>query len=238
MTGTVVGPARLRRRADRSLPPAPLWLPVAIAAAGWLTWSSIMLAGRPAKPADPLGHLLGSSSMTLAMMGPLAIPLAATVRRSALWTAAGGAVASALGTYLGLWLAAGSALHLLADGLVAVTGTTPLAAVLALVCAADAASRGRYRRVDGCRLSRPLLPSAPRLDAARLGADAFRPCLTTCWAPMALSVVVPATAVPLSVLLIVERALLPRPRRLLVAAHLLLAGAVVLVPITREWASA
>ncbi len=167
--------------------------------------------------------------MTLAMMGPLGLPVCVAASRSSLWHVSARAVVVVFATFVAVWIAVGAALHLATELVIAAAPTGAVALGLALWCAVDVSSRRRDRRLAACSVSRPLLPHAPLSGAIDLGATAAARCVTTCWAPMALAVARPALGVPVSMAILLERFVTPRPRWLLTVGFGLVAGAVVII---------
>lgn len=189
----------------------PWVLPAVAATIGWATWPVAASIGGHGH----VHHLLVTSAMTLAMMGPLGLPVCVAASRSSLWATSGQAVVVAFATFVAAWIAVGGALHVGTELIIAATPTGAVAMGLALWCAVDTASRRRDRRLAACAVSRPLLPQAPLSGAIDLGATAAARCVATCWAPMALAVAYPAVGVPVSAAILLERFVNPRPRWLL-----------------------
>jgi hypothetical protein len=192
----------------------PWMLPAVAAAIGWAAWPVVTVASGIGGHGH-VHHLLVTSAMTLAMMGPLGLPVCVAASRSSLWTASARAAVVAFATFIAVWIAVGGALHVATELAIAAAPGGAVAVALALWCAADASSRPRDRRLAACAVSRPLLPHAPLSGAIDLGATAAARCVATCWAPMALAVAHPALGVPVSAAILLERFVTPRPRWLL-----------------------
>lgn len=229
MTTGPIGAAGLRPagggRPDRGparhlgVPPGPVLAPIGAATLGWVAWAGLAAAGIGGDGASHEVHAVEMGLMTVAMMGILAVPLAAAVHHRVSWTAARGAVAAAVGTFLALWAATSLALHGVVDLATLALGPVIPWLVIGGWVIVEAPSRARARRLDGCGVSRPILPSAPLAHASLFGAAVFRRCVVTCWAPMMLAVIEPIVAVPVTVVLAVERLVSPRPRHLIMVAY-------------------
>ena len=189
----------------------PWVLPAVAATIGWATWPVAASIGGHGH----VHHLLVTSAMTLAMMGPLGLPVCVAASRCSLWAVSARAVVVAFGTFIAVWIAVGGALHVGTELSIAATPTGAVGIALALWCAVDVSSRRRDRRLAACAVSRPLLPHAPLSGAIDLSAAAAARCVATCCAPMALAVAHPALGVPVSAAILLERFVTPRPRWLL-----------------------
>jgi hypothetical protein len=157
-------------------------------------------------------HLLMTSSMSVAMMSPLAIPVCVSAGRSSLWCTSSRCIAAAYGAFIGAWIAAGAVLHVVTEVAVRIAPAEAVAVVLATWCALDVMSRRRSVRLSACAVSRPLFPGSAGVRAVDLGAVAASRCVSTCWAPMALAVAQPTLGVPVAVVIVSERVLAPRNR--------------------------
>jgi predicted metal-binding membrane protein len=157
-------------------------------------------------------HLLGIAAMSVAMMSPLAIPVCQVTARRTIWQMTNRCVLVTYVAFVGVWVAAGAALHVLAEATMVVVPERVLVVLLATWCGVDAMTRRRSVRIAACSVARPAVPGAPLLGAVELGASAGRACVGTCAAVMALSVVEPSLMVPASVVVLVERVVQPPPR--------------------------
>lgn len=222
MTITFPGVATGRARGrTSSLAERPWILPAAGAAVGW---ALVVLVGRSPGHGH-VHHLLGVTAMSIAMMSPLAYPACLAAARSSLWSSSAQCVLAAFAAFLAVWVAAGAVLHVGTELLLAAMSPAAVTAALALWCAFDALSRRRAQRLAACVRTRPLLPGAATSGAIDLGATAGLRCLGTCWAVMALAVAIPALAIPVAAVILVERLVEPRPRWALAAAFALVAVA-------------
>jgi predicted metal-binding membrane protein len=128
-----------------------------------------------------------SAVMSVAMMGPLALPAARHVALSSLWDRRHRAAAGLLSGYLGVWVVVSSALLLTIDHLADVFGKATVIAVAFIAAATWQLARPRRRFLRRCKLTVPLAPRGWRADrdciryGVRLGAS----CVATCWALMA-----------------------------------------------------
>jgi len=156
-----------------------------------------------------------ASAMTLAMMSPFAAPLLNAVRQSNLWYRAHRETLVAYLVFVCVWLSVSAALHVSTDVTTAALSSRRLVAgLLAAGCAVEVLLRSRTRRVDACRLTRPIYPTSSRLDSIQLALTMSSRCVRACVLPMALTMTATRLTVvlPVAALMLVERLRQPRPR--------------------------
>ncbi|MFM2077894.1 MAG: hypothetical protein RJA49_1784 [Actinomycetota bacterium] len=226
MTDTLHGAATRMRVRPPLLAASPWVLPAAGATMGWC---AVAVVART-QGQGHAHHLLGVAAMSVAMMSPLAYPACLAAARSSVWTSSARCVTVAFTAFLAVWIAAGSVLHVLTELVLDVVPRATFATALAAWCAVDTVSRRRAERLAACAVTRPLPPGAATAGAIDLGETSGLRCVATCWAVMALAVALPVLAVPVAVVIVVERLVEPRPRWALAALFTLVAiGALAMV---------
>lgn len=204
----------------------PWLLPIAATVTAWSAHAAL----RSSAPVGGHLHHAGLAvTMAVAMMGPLAVPLAAAAARTVEWRRAEAAVVAATATFAMTWALAGVALHVAGEAIVRGVGSTEAAVGLAVASALVVASPGRRERLAACASWRPVFPAAPLAGVVDASAAWTVRCLRTCWAPMALTAVDqrPATVVAASVAVVLERVVPPRRARLLGLVYVAVVAAVV-----------
>lgn len=221
--GAIGAAAPATDRAPGALVRRPALAPVTLAGAAWAGYVALRVG---AAPAGHAGHAAEAALMAAAMMAPLALPVAAAAARTVAWRRAGAAVAVAVAVFAALWALAGVALHVAGETAVAVADGRVVVAYLGAWCALEAASRRRAERLAACDGWRPIFPGAALAGVADASARATARGVATCWAPMAVTAVDPrpATVAAVSVLVLAERLVVPRPRWGLAVAYGLVAA--------------
>ena len=161
--------------------------------------------------------------MTVAMMGPLAVPGARTVARR-LPSRCGAALLGHFAAFVVTWTVIALCLATVAETLAGVLGSAVVAAgVLTLMCAAVQFDPRRGSALRACdRPSQRADPSGPVVESARFGmsraASGFRPCALPMLAMLALPGSLPFMAM-LTVLVVADRFAEGRHRLVIAALY-------------------
>jgi len=204
-------------------------------ATGALGWLVIAAGGTGhSGAAPPSVHLGGVAAMTVATMGPYAIPAVRSVAFASPWWRARRSVLLSFAGFAGAWIALASLLHLGVESLPAsLLSGRALAVLLVAGVAVSALGAARGRRLRSCARLPALRAGGVEadVDCCRAGAGAATACARLCWPAMAAMLAVPGSWWPMAALTAVglaERALAPRGRRLAAAAYAACATGLVL----------